>query len=294
MTPPARLSRFLIALGIAFVSYFTGYRPLQINWGATEAEIARPLPGDDVEPEPLFNATRAVTVAATPDRVWPWVAQVGSEGVGWYSYDAVDNGGRQSAVRVLPDRQHSRGDLIPLSKDGSLGFTVEDLRAGEWMLFTIKTGGFSWVFSLHPQDDTHTRLISRIRMRGSSVPPIAFAAVDAGDFVMLRQMMVGIRDRAEGRPIRSFRSQTLELLLWVACFIGFVVAEIRFVTRQRFVVPAIVSVGAVALTIALVVCQPPIWVDALGAAAILGALAWDGRSGCAPLAVSAPTSSLRV
>lgn len=45
--------------------------------------------------------TRAISIAATPEQVWPWLAQLG-RGAGWYSYDRADNGGRQSARHVVP------------------------------------------------------------------------------------------------------------------------------------------------------------------------------------------------
>jgi hypothetical protein len=293
MTLTARVSRILVALVIAATAYFAGYRPLQINWGATQAEIARPLPGDELVAKPLFNSTRAVTVAATPERIWPWIAQIAEEDVGWYSFDAVDNGARESARTILPGHFYARGDVLPLSGGGEKGFYVEDLRANEWMLCTNRIRGLAWVFSLDPLDATHTRMVSRIRMRTGWVSPIALAAVDVGDFVMLRQMLNGIRDRAEGRPIRSFRSQTLEFFLWVACFAGFVVAEIRIVVRQRWMVPAIVAVDAAALTVALVVCQPPVWVDAVGAAAILGLLVWDWGGRLLPTLGARPQDAAR-
>ena len=62
-TPPGGLPVLLVALGIAGLSYFGVYRPLQINWGVTEAEIARRMPGDELLSQPFFVATRAVTVA---------------------------------------------------------------------------------------------------------------------------------------------------------------------------------------------------------------------------------------
>ena len=45
--------------------------------GATDEEVRRPLPGDDLVPEPMWQSTRAVTIAAPPAQVWPWIVQMG-------------------------------------------------------------------------------------------------------------------------------------------------------------------------------------------------------------------------
>lgn len=73
----------------------------------------------------------------------------------------------------------------------------------------------SWVWQLERSGEHDTRLVSRIRLRRGGLSPLAVVAMDVGDFVMLRQMLNGIRDRAEGRPFRSFASLTAEFLLWV-------------------------------------------------------------------------------
>jgi hypothetical protein len=66
-------------------------RPWQLTWGATPEEVSRALPGDDLVTRPTFNATRAITIAAPPEEIWPWLIQVGLTRAGWYSYDILDN-----------------------------------------------------------------------------------------------------------------------------------------------------------------------------------------------------------
>jgi hypothetical protein len=67
------------------------------SWGATPEELERPMAGDDACPRPQLNATRAVTFAARPGEVWPWLVQWGWNRAGFYSYDLLDNLGRRSA-----------------------------------------------------------------------------------------------------------------------------------------------------------------------------------------------------
>jgi hypothetical protein len=63
---------FVFSAGVWFI-----YRPWAINWGATAEEIAREMPGDTLVLDPTFNATRAVTIDASPSEIWPWLLQVG-------------------------------------------------------------------------------------------------------------------------------------------------------------------------------------------------------------------------
>jgi hypothetical protein len=77
----ARLARIGIASGLAaaltaFV-FLDRYRPWHLQWGATEEEVRRTLPGDEVVADPTFNATRAITVEAAPEDIWPWIVQMG-------------------------------------------------------------------------------------------------------------------------------------------------------------------------------------------------------------------------
>ena len=56
------------------------YRRWHLRWGATAAEVASALPGDDLCARAQFGCTGAVTIDAPPQAVWPWLVQVGCQG----------------------------------------------------------------------------------------------------------------------------------------------------------------------------------------------------------------------
>jgi hypothetical protein len=73
-------------------------RPWHMRWGAARKEVAAAMPGDDIVPRAQFNATRAMTIEAPPDDVWPWIAQLGYRRGGFYTYDLVDNAGERAPI----------------------------------------------------------------------------------------------------------------------------------------------------------------------------------------------------
>jgi hypothetical protein len=97
----------MVAAGMAAVEvvYAAWVRPRLMRWGATDEEVAGPYPGADLIPGGQRAATMAVTIDAPPDRVWPWLVQMGGDRGGWYSWDRLDNGGRPSATRVHSEWQ---------------------------------------------------------------------------------------------------------------------------------------------------------------------------------------------
>src|SRR5271167_456036 len=106
-------------LGLALVIFLAGYlliyRPQQLHWGATDEEVARAMPGDEIQRQPIFNATRAITIQARPEQTWPWLVQIGYKRAGWYGYDWLDNGGIPSADRIIPSLHHIKvGDTVPI------------------------------------------------------------------------------------------------------------------------------------------------------------------------------------
>ncbi|MDX1889991.1 hypothetical protein [Mycolicibacterium sp. 050158] len=102
-----------LAIGLAAAGYAVWLRPRLWRWGATDDEVAAPFPGADLMPAGERAATMAVTIDAPPERVWPWLVQMGGDRGGWYSWDRLDNGGRPSARDVHPEWQDlAVGDYV--------------------------------------------------------------------------------------------------------------------------------------------------------------------------------------
>ena len=119
--------RALIALAAA-AAYARALRPRMLRWGATAAEVEAAYPGADVIPGGRRGATMATTIGARPSQVWPWLVQMGCDRAGWYSIDALDNGGRPSATEVHPKwQQISVGDRLASTPGGSAWFEVAAL-----------------------------------------------------------------------------------------------------------------------------------------------------------------------
>lgn len=70
-------------------------------------EVALSMPGDERIEHPTLNVTRAITIQARPEEIWPWIVQIGFGRAGFYSYDLLDNLGKPSAERILPEQQYT-------------------------------------------------------------------------------------------------------------------------------------------------------------------------------------------
>lgn len=193
---------WLAGIVAGVVIYVRWFRPWQLRWGATDEDVRREMPGDDVVDGVHFNATRAVTVNAPPEVIYPWIVQMGvTPRAGWYSYDLLDNLARPSAERIIPELQQvAVGDLIPMSPDGKGGVYVKAFSPNEWLVWGDDEGATTWVWGLYPQGDGRTRLVTRIRLRyqtNSVFNVLSALLVEFGDFPMMRQCLLGIKRRAE-------------------------------------------------------------------------------------------------
>ena len=185
------------ALGTIAVllAYRLWVQPWQHRWGATDEEVRRPMPGDDLLPD-ATSTTRAITITAPPEQVWPWLAQLGYGRGGWYSYDWIDNDGRPSADRILPELQQLQvGDQILMLP--GMGPRVREVEPNRSFVAGDQEGGI-WCLALYPAEGG-CRLVSRWRVNWPLTPATAFWILlsDPGAFIMERKMLKGIRLRGE-------------------------------------------------------------------------------------------------
>lgn len=203
------LARRLLTVGYVKLALIAAYlllvRPWGLRWGATDEEIDRPMPGDTVVGAPSYDTTKAITVDAPPEAIWPWLVQLGRGRGGLYSYDALDRLfgflDAPSAQEILPQFQELHaGDAIPMSP---ADWPVQFVEPGRVLVLGDRIGedggGWSWAFGLYPVGDGRTRLVSRNRVRtpGGIVWRVAMLVIDAAALVMTRQMLVNLKGRAE-------------------------------------------------------------------------------------------------
>lgn len=202
--PPVRVGRAigLVLVGSVVVGAFRRWRRWHLRWGATDEEVRRAMPGDDMVPVPTFGATRAITIGSPPEVVWPWLVQIGYGRAGFYSYDVLDNLGRgRSAEEVRPELQDLRiGDWIPMAPTVTeeTAFRVAAIDPGRSMLWTKPASTWAWM--LEPLDGGRTRLIARLRARYRWTRPTIITdlvLMELGDFFMMRKQLLEIRRRAE-------------------------------------------------------------------------------------------------
>jgi hypothetical protein len=229
------MTRGAIARLGLFCAVCATVRRLSRRSGATDEEVLGSLVGDDVIPHPMIEWTRATTIDAPPDRVWPWLVQMGYGRGGWYTSETfdrivwrIDN---PSADVILPEYQHlAAGDIVPDGPEYSAYFRVREVREHEAIVYhsirhpyrgrpvdpndpaaleareqELIAGGvyidFSWVFVIRPTGNSSTRLL--IRTRADLHPPRArvteplFGLVD---LFHVATMFHGIDRRATARP----------------------------------------------------------------------------------------------
>lgn len=195
---------------LAYISAAIVLRPWHTTWGVTSAEMAKPLPGDQFVADPHYRMDHAITVKAPADSVWPWIAQIGQDRGGFYSYDRLERligDDVRNADRVHPEWQDRRvGDLVRATQPDYLGGRLGHELG--WRVLQVEPGRAlvldRWgAFVVVPVDDHTSRV--HIRLRGEGTPsfagvalgPVNLLVFEPAHFIMERRMLLGIRERAE-------------------------------------------------------------------------------------------------
>ena len=190
------------------------------RWGLTKKLVARDYPGDHVIQDILSHFTHGIEVNAPAEFVWPWIAQIGKDRGGFYSYELLENiTGLQikNEDKILPKFQNPKvGDKVLFGPD--MGYPIIICEPGKAMAIEtaidMKTNEqydpsifkpakflhLTWLWYVEPLNGLRSRFISRNRvstndslknkvLMGFLAEPIIFA--------MDRKMCLGIKSRAE-------------------------------------------------------------------------------------------------
>lgn len=193
------------------IAYQRFIRPLILNWGATADEIRAHLPGDELLPDADGISTRAITIDARPEHVYPWLAQMGPDPRGGaYTYDWIENLlglHMHSTDQVLEEFQHPDvGEEISLGPNRMVIEIAEPRR-----VFATRStdGNWVWSFTIVDRKDGTTRLISRNRFRLPRLRDrIGMVPMEPGSLIMEQKMLRGIRDRAERLAATEIRTDS--------------------------------------------------------------------------------------
>lgn len=215
----------LVLSTLSGVGYLAWRQPW-LRLGASSEEARKPLPGDEVVNRVRMQATRATTINAPVDAVWPWLVQMGHGRAGWYSIDRWDNAGEPSAQHLIPELQHLEVGQAISDATGPFSFTVARVDPPRVLVFraTIHpitgrpldpaeidpdaTGyahaflDFTWGFVLEPREVGRTRLLIRVRYDHQRSPWVRAMVhgYELVDTLFTRRMLDGIKSRCEAGP----------------------------------------------------------------------------------------------
>jgi hypothetical protein len=204
-----------VAPWAALALYALWIRPGMLTWGATPEEATCTYPGDELVPDPDGGATMATVLPAPPEKVWPWLVQMGGNRGGWYSWDWLDNSGKPSADRIVPEWKSL--DVGRQLKGPANWWTVVVaepdrtlvLRSGYRLPPGHSSGPRSgrlpraqldaiWGFHLRPGPGGRTRLVIRTRSRGRPrlfTRPFGPLAGEPVPFIMQTRQFRNLRTR---------------------------------------------------------------------------------------------------
>lgn len=234
MNKNSTLSKITVALGsvgLVTAAYLRWARPFQLRWGATDEEVQRPMPGDDLISNPEYLATRAITIDATPEKIWPWLIQMGYKRAGFYGYDILENLGSprgiRSANRIVPEFQHFKaGDEVPISPAGGLTFYA--VEPGRYLVWKGGTGWGGYTWALYPIDENRTRLVSRARFNHTWSKPsqlVLDLITEFTEHLAIPKILQGVKGRVEGQiePMAKANTEVAIYLTTAFIYLGSVV-----------------------------------------------------------------------
>ena len=223
----------LVTAGVFVAFYLLILYPWMMRWGATDAELTMPLPGDGIVQVVGTQSTRAVTIHAPADEVWKWVLQIGQERAGFYSNDWLENltlADIHNVNAIRPEWQSRRPGEVVLGAGGNLYG-----QKSNWHIEAYENGKSLYLWgsiTVLPVNSQTSRLLLRTRTAPASWPfeIISKLSYDWMHFVMERGLLLGIKERAEGSLNANPIPQILSSIGWIGATLG--IAYVLFARRR--------------------------------------------------------------
>jgi hypothetical protein len=226
--PSQKLMLFIYIIGILLFCHHSIFRPIILDWGATESIVQQKFSGDMLTGGD--SHTRAVLIDATAEEIWPWLLQIGQDRGGFYSYQWLENIFRadmKNSYAIKPEFQFPRltGDTIWLATKehyNGQGYQIlaeitpfkSFVMVGGEDYARIKNGAKargSWAFYLFPETPDKTWLVARSSGGDSNFGNRFFRYFffEVPHFVMERRMLVTLRKLVEKDRLASVTDETI-------------------------------------------------------------------------------------
>jgi hypothetical protein len=161
-----------------FIGHHFLIRPWMLDWGAPSEIQKLHLSGDNLSEGEVH--TRSVLIHAAPEKIWPWIIQIGQERGGFYSYTWLENiffADMHNVYEIKPELQLPRmvGDTVWMAskhryKAKGHQIIAQIVPNNSIIMVSgedynrIKTGKKatgSWSFYLYPESPESTWLVAR-------------------------------------------------------------------------------------------------------------------------------------
>lgn len=210
-----RLIKLAAFLFIFMAVHHFVLRPWMLNWGAPEKIRQAALSADQFTGG--ISHTRAVLINAIPEKIWPWLVQLGQERGGFYSYAWLENiffADMKNVYQIKPELQvpRAKGDTIWMANRknyGGMGYQIIAEVVPEQSFIMVGGKDYNrilanqkavgaWSIYLYPEDATSTWLIAR----SSGDEPVAvrtlrYFTFEVPHFIMEQKMLRTIKTLAE-------------------------------------------------------------------------------------------------
>lgn len=176
--------------------------PISETWGTTSGERERDFPCDASLPHVHTQLFRGITINAAPEVVFRWLCQLR---VAPYSYDWIDNGGRQSPQQLTPGLER-----LEIGQDVMTIFTLTSFSENKHLTIRLKPsrtagsvfGDLAVSYLIVREAEATCRLLVKLVVQHSRTFKGRFMRrfLPWGDLVMMRKQLMNLKRLAETPP----------------------------------------------------------------------------------------------